>query len=202
ALVSRYSGAGDARTANHFSNQAIAAAAVMGLLATGLVWTGAPWLPRVLRWEPGPAGIAIEYLRIDAWSYMFFSITAIAAACWRGTGDTRTPLYIMALVNAVNIALSAGLRFGWGGMPYLGVTGIAVGTMVARILGGMLVLALLLHGRGHLRLIGAELRFRAASMTRLLRVGIPAGIDGSLLWAGQLLFLVIIRGLGTGSQQA
>jgi Na+-driven multidrug efflux pump len=82
------------------------------------------------------------------------------------------------------------------------VVGIVIGTVTARTLGGLMVLALLLRGRSGLRLHGHELRFRAESLRRLLRVGIPAGLDGSLLWTGQFLFLMIISRLATGAEQA
>lgn len=202
ALVSRHAGMGSQSGANHFTNQSIVAAVGMGLIGSILVWSVAPVLPRILGWSEEPASIAVEYLRIDAFGYILFSITTIGAACWRGMGDTRTPLYVMGVVNLVNVAVSAALRFGWGPFPEFGVTGIVIGTVTARTLGGMIVLMLLLRGRSGLKLLAPELRLRAESMRRLLWVGIPAGCDGILLWTGQFFFLLIISRLATGGEQA
>jgi multidrug resistance protein, MATE family len=202
ALVSRHAGMRLTDRANHFSNQSIAAAAIMGLMGMGLVLLLAPVLPRMLDWDPLTSQITIRYLQIDAIGYGLFSITAIAAACWRGMGDTRTPLYVMTVVNMINVIVSASLRFGWGPVPEMGVSGIAVGTVVARSLGGLIVIWLLIRGRSGLRFRRPDLRFRGESMRRLLRVGVPAGVDGSLLWIGQFLFLIIISQLGTGEEQS
>lgn len=202
ALVSRHAGMGAVEESNHFSNQSMAAAVVMGGLGAGLVILLAPLLPKLLSWEAAPSAIVVQYLRIDALGYLLFSLTVIGSACWRGMGDTRTPLYVMTVVNIVNVMVSAALRFGWGPIPEVGVAGIAIGTVTARSLGGVLVVILLLRGRSGLRLHRREMRFRRASMARLLKVGIPAGIDGGLLWIGQFLFLAIISRLATGELQA
>jgi MATE family multidrug resistance protein len=202
ALVARHVGMGLVSKANHFSNQALSAAVIMGALEFALIYLLAPFLPRLLDWGPEPARIVVQYLRIDSAGYILASITVIAAACWRGGGDTRTPLYVMIVVNFVNILVSAGLRFGWGGLPSLGVAGIAIGTLVARLIGGLIVIGLLLHGRSGIRFRAQDLRFRRESMRRILHVGIPAGLDGIFLWAGQFCFLIIISQLATGDEQA
>jgi putative MATE family efflux protein len=149
-----------------------------------------------------PTAIAVQFLRIDCFGYIIYSLTLIGAACWRGVGDTRTPLYIMCGVNVWNVIASTTLRFGRGPVPAMGVVGIPLGTLSARILGGLIVLVLLYRGRSGLRLLAGDLRYRWESVVRLLRVGIPAGIDGMLLWCGQFLFLKIISMLGTGEMQA
>jgi multidrug resistance protein, MATE family len=202
ALVSRHVGMGQNEKANHFCNQALVIALAIGCGATLLIELLAPFLPRVLDWEPGPAGIAVTFLRIDALGYTVLSVIAIAAACWRGRGDTRTPLYVMCIVNVINSSVSAALRFGWGPLPQVGAPGIAIGTLTARTCGGLIVLGLLLRGRSGLQLRLRELLPRAEALRRLLWVGIPGGIDGVLLWTCQFMFLMIISHLATGADQA
>ncbi|MBI4578303.1 MAG: MATE family efflux transporter [Planctomycetes bacterium] len=202
ALVSRHAGMNETDRANHFSNQAIALALLMGLLECVLLWLAAPLLPWWLGWEPEPTRIAVQFLRIDCWGYVIYSLTLIGGACWRGMGDTRTPLYVMCFVNVWNVVASTSLRFGLGPAPNLGVLGIPLGTLSARVLGGLIVLVLLVRGRSGLRLGLRAMRYRWTPVARLLRVGIPAGIDGLLMWTGHFLFLRIISGLRTGDEQA
>ena len=202
ALVSRYAGMNTMREANHFANQALASAVILGLLASIVTLWAVPILPRILGWNPVATSITVNFIRIDAWGYVFSSVVVIAAASWRGAGDTRTPLYVRCVVNVLNMFLSAALRFGWGPFPLVGVNGIAIGTLTARILGCTIVIGLLIQGRSGLRLWVSDLRFRYESMARLLRVGIPAGVDGMMLWAGQFAFLGIISRLATGEDQA
>ncbi len=202
ALVSRHAGMGDSRRANHFSNQAISLALMMGLFECVLIYALAPVLPRFLSWGPEPTALATQYLRIDCWGYLIYSLTLIGAACLRGVGDMRTPLYIVGVVNACNILTSAALRFGFGPIHPMGVPGIALGTLVSRVLGGSITLVLLLRGRSGLQMLARDLHYHWDSVARLLRVGVPAGIDGTLRWGGQFIFLKIISSLGTGEQQS
>lgn len=202
ALVSRHTGMGDREGANHFANQAMGAAIFMGIGACALLQFAAPFMPRLLHWTGQPAEIGVQFLRVDACGHITGALVVIASACWRGTGDTRTPLYIMCAANLFNMLVSTTLRFGWGPIPSFGVMGIAYGTLFARILGGSIAVALLLRGRSGLQLRRRELPFRRESMDRLFRVGIPAGLDGILLWTGQFGFLMIISSLATGDEQA
>ncbi len=202
ALVARHAGMRAYGQANHFANQAVAIALLMGIAEAVGTWLAAPLLPGLLGWDSEPTRIAVQYLRIDSFGYILYSITVITAACWRGMGDMRTPLYIMLVVNVINMVTSTALRFGWGPVPNLGVTGIAVGTLAARLLGGGIVLALIVRGRGGIRLGRPELRPQRDLISRILRVGVPAGLDGILLWMGQFFFLMIISALERGSLQA
>ncbi len=202
ALVSRHAGEGSTTAANHFSNQALSASLGLGVIAFGLVQVGAPSLPALLGWDPGPSQLAVTYLRIESIGYLLVSLSAIGFACLRGMGDTRTPLYVMAVVNVVNVVVSAALVFGWGPVPTLGIAGIAIGTVVARILGGLIVLVLLIRGCSGLKLHRREMRPHWASLWRLTRIGLPAGADGLLMWAANFAFMMIISKLATGELQA
>jgi putative MATE family efflux protein len=108
----------------------------------------------------------------------------------------------MCVVNAWNVIASASLRFGFGPLPEMGAVGIPLGTLSARILGGLIVLVLLRRGRSGLRLRGRDLKYRWSSIVRLLRVGVPAGLDGMLMWTCAIIFLRIISGLAAGEAQA
>jgi len=175
ALVARYAGMGDRAKANHFANQSVALAGGLGLMVTALIWSTAPLLPHFFGWSAEPARLATMYLRIDCWGYMIYSLTFVGAACWRGVGDTRTPLYIMMGVNAWNVVVAAALRFGWGPLPELGVVGIPLGTVSARVLGGTIVVLLLLRAAAASG-SSANNCITVESVARLLRFGIPAGL--------------------------
>ena len=62
-------------------------------------------------------------------------VNFIAARSIQGTGDTKTPMYVNGVVNAFNIVMTVGLAFGLGGLPELGIVGIAAATAVADTIG-------------------------------------------------------------------
>jgi Na+-driven multidrug efflux pump len=84
-------------------------------------------------------------------------------------------------------------------IPPIGIDGIVLGTVIARFSGGALMLAVLAKGLGGLKLDRRELALRGDTVRRILRIGIPAALDGSITWGGHLLFLVIIANLASGS---
>jgi putative MATE family efflux protein len=107
-----------------------------------------------------------------------------------------TGLVIMAIVNAVNVAVSWVLVLGPGPIPALGWQGIALGTMLGHLVGGLLVLVLLIRGRSGLRLQWRWLRPSGDLIRRLLNVGVPGGTDTLAIIFCHLWFVSVINQLG------
>jgi len=198
ALVARCFGARDFRTAKRALNQSLVLALLLGVPVSVLVYVLAPPMADLFSQTDAARGLFTTYVRIDALGYAAFGALLICGAVLRAAGDTRSPMLIMLAVNVLNPLVSAALVFGWLGLPRLGVTGIALGTVAARWLGGGLIILVLARGLHGLRLEWRELWPDAAILRRILRVGLPAAGDAGLLWAGQLFFLLIIVHTATG----
>ncbi|MFQ5733783.1 MAG: MATE family efflux transporter [Planctomycetaceae bacterium] len=193
ALVSRYRGQREFADANRVANRSIALAAVMGVAICVLFYSAAPLLAGFLQMHGEQYRICVRYLRIDAFGHLAFSFAVIGSAALRGAGDTRSPMIVLGVVSAMNIVLSPMLVFGWAGLPIMGVDGIVTGTVIARVSGGLLMLAALTVGRSGLKLVLRELMIRGDVVRRILRIGIPAAVDGLLIWSAQVFFLRIIN---------
>ncbi len=192
AVVARASGRRDRAEADHITNQSLALAAIVGAaLMIGLL-AAAGSLPRMMGLADDAAAVATRYLRIDAFGQFMFAYLLIGAACLRGAGNTLTPMLIMIGVNVVNIIVSAGLSLGVGPLPAWGVTGIAVGTVTARSVGGVAMVWTLFRGRSGLQVRWADMGIRLPSARRLLSIGGPAGLDSALMWSGHFIFLTFI----------
>lgn len=193
ALVSRFWGQQDYEQANRVANRSIALALIMGGLVCGLMFFGAPLLATFLAMDGEQYRITVQYLRYDAFGHLFFSFSVIGGSALRGAGDTRSPMFILGLVSLLNLILSPMLVFGFGPFPEMAVDGIVTGTIIARCIGGLFMLAALARGLSGLKLHRHELLIRGDVVTRILRVGIPAAMDGLLIWSAQVLFLRIIN---------
>jgi MATE family multidrug resistance protein len=192
ALVARAYGAQDRRAGNHIANQSLLLAAVMGTVTVFGMLALAPKFAGWLEMR-GPAfDITVRYLQVDAWGYAIWAIGLVAAAALRGAGDMRTPLKVLTIVNVLNVCLSPALVNGWGPLPELGVDGIVAGTLVSRVTGGLLLAILMLRGRVDLHVRWHLLAPQRATIVRILRIGIPAALDGAVMWAGHFLFLKIV----------
>lgn len=209
ALVARYWGAGDFPQANRIMNRSMALAAVMGLIFYAIIFTAAPGLAHLLRMHGTAGRIVVRYLRLDGLGHLFTCLSLVGAAALRGSGDMRTPMFILGVVNVINMVVSTLLVYGFG--PYavadgfvvhvapVGIDGIVIGTVTARFIGGMLMLGVLGAGLSGLHLVRREWRVRGQTVRRILRIGLPAALDGAVMWTGQLLFLMVIGNLpGSG----
>lgn len=199
ALIARAKGAGDAATATRTVNQSMLIGTLVGLITTVV---GVP-LARESMLFMGAVDEALllgaAYLRIVACTFLLSTWMFVGMACLRGAGDTRTPMTVMLLVNAVNMAVSALLIYGPFGLPRLGVVGSALGATAGRSVGAVLVLAILLRGRSGLRLDWRALRPDTENLRRILRIGVPTGVEQLLMRLGQTSYLRIVATLGTAA---
>lgn len=192
AVVARHWGAGEFDAARRLTHQALLLSVVAGVLGWGLIFFGIDLLLPLLKIQGRDAEIVSHYMRIDACGYIGTAISLAAAASLRGVGDTRTPMWILGFVNLLNMIFSPAFVFGVGPWPAMGLDGIVAGTVLARLSGGLLMLFVLSRGVSGLKLVPPWFRFDRVGVGRILKIGIPAGIDGMTMWLGHFLFLTII----------
>jgi putative MATE family efflux protein len=196
ALVARMVGAGERDEAARITQQAIAMSLILGTLMMAIGWLV---VPQVVSWMNliGPAAeFATLFLRIVLTITPLLACTSAGVACLRGAGDTRTGMWVMILVNAINVCLSWSLVRGLGPVPKIGFSGIAIGTACGEGAGGLVVLVLLARGRSGLRIDGRGLRPVWGPIRRILRISTPAAGKSLTGMICQLWFLSLINRLG------
>lgn len=192
ALVARAYGSGDREYGNQVANQSLLLAVFMGAFGVGAMYFLAP---RFAQWQSMRGmtyDITVRYLRIESLSYIGMAITLVGGAAIRGAGDTRTPMKVLASVNVFNGFLSYGLVHGIGPLPLMGVDGIVTGTLISRLLGGVILMGVLLKGARGISIRLQLLRPALDVIRRITRIGMPAAFDGAIMWTGHFLFLKII----------
>jgi putative MATE family efflux protein len=202
ALIARFIGAGEPVPANQVVRQSGLLAVLVGLIASALGITLAGPAVLLLGAQGEVILLSTAYLRIVASGLLFASMMFIGNACLRGAGDTRTPLSVMVVVNVVNIIVAWSLINGLFGLPKLGVIGSALGAVSGQISGGTLVLILLLKGRSGIRLRLDGLRPDGSMIRRLLRVGLPTGVEQLLFRTGNMAYVRILASLGIAAYAA
>jgi Na+-driven multidrug efflux pump len=104
----------------------------------------------------------------------------------------RAPMMAFGLVSVLNMLISGGLVYGIGGLPRMGIDGILIGTIVARLSGALLIVGILIRGYENLHVRARHLRLRRATVQEIVRIGGPAALDGMFMWVGQFLFLMVV----------
>jgi putative MATE family efflux protein len=196
SLVARFVGAGNRDLANQVMNQS---------MTSGLIWTAAivafaiplaRYFPLVMGLDGLAAAAAHQYLVIELCVLPAVMVERVAVACLRGAGDMMSGLVVMTVVNVVNMVVSYSLCSGLGPLPAMGWIGIAVGTAIGHCCGAAILIVLLAGGRAgfHLRLSDMQPDF--VMIRRILRIGIPGGIDVILVSVCHLIYLRIVLSLG------
>lgn len=192
AIIARAAGAGDRDQANHAVGQSVLLALVWGGVNVVLFWFASPLVAKLTSLEGDAAGLCISYLRYLALVAPCRSVLYIGAACLRGAGDTRSPFFVMLVVNIVNAIVSLALVLDASPIGGYGLEGVAIGTVAAWVVGGAMMVGLLRRGRSGIRLKVRELRYESTMIRRLIRIGLPALAESGAHWFGNLLVVVIV----------
>ena len=198
ALVARLVGARDHDGANSAARQSMVISAMLGALIGVIGFTWAPQILAFMGAEPDAMGRGIPYLRIVMVGVPFNVVAMNLTSVMRGAGDTRTPMKIGLVSNFVNVFFNYALIYGHFGLPRLEVAGAAYATLLARLVGCILVIGFLSTGRFVIALhLKADYRPRRETMVRIMRVGLPAAVEQFVMRGGQLMFVRIVASLGT-----
>jgi putative MATE family efflux protein len=197
AIIARAVGARHRRLANGVCGQAVTAALMAGTASGVLAWIAAPWLPGTFGLPDDAHSYFHGYIRLLALAIPFIMLMFAAGACLRGAGDTLTPAAAMVVVDILNIVLSIGLTYGKWGLPKLGFDGIAFGTVVSYIVGGLILLVVLLRGSSRLRLYPHRMMPNWLTLKRILRIGVPSGLEGALQWLANFSVVFVVNGMGS-----
>jgi putative MATE family efflux protein len=193
AMISRARGARHRALANSVTGQSVSASVVIGVVMGLALFVFATPIIAMTQLQGTAHGFAFSYLRMLSVSLPFTMVMFIAGSCLRGGGDTVTPAIVMMIVDVINMVCSFALCRGWWGLPLMGFNGIALGTVIAYISGGVIQLLVLLQGTPAARLYLHRLRPHVVTIKRLLRVGFPSMIEGLLAWLANFGVIAIIN---------
>ncbi|MDI7247892.1 MAG: MATE family efflux transporter [Bacillota bacterium] len=198
AMVAHAVGARDARKAAVSAGQGLLAGFALGAALAGGAIVAAPWVYRLAGFAQDVSLPGVEYMRIVGSGALLFIPLQVGSAILRGSGDTRTPMYITIVTNSINLVGDYVLIFGVLGFPVLGVRGAAIATLVAHVAGGLLMLGAVFRRNGavHIR-AGDVVRLDVPILRSLVRLGVPAGAEEALMNGSRLVSSFIIAALGT-----
>lgn len=141
-------------------------------------------------------GHANTYLLIVTASIPFMALYNGGAAIFRAMGNSKVSMQVSIVMNLINVSGNAILIYGF----HCGTEGVAIPTLISRIVAAILVLILLLKSNGALQL-EHSFRYRPSSamIKRILTVGIPNGMENSMFQLGKILVLSLVATFGTSA---
>ncbi len=192
-IIAQAYGAGDVLRMRRAEHTAMTLALFMGVGVGALGF----FLARpMLEWMDSPADVidgATLYVRIYFLGMPANMIYSFGAAVLRAVGDTKRPLYYLMISGMVNVLLNLLLVI----VFHLSVAGVAIATVVSQVVSMALVLMCLLRSHGVIRLELKECRVDRSSALGMIRVGLPAGLQGSLFSISNVMIQSSVNSFGS-----
>jgi len=195
-LVSRHIGAQESREAANTVEQTILLSLVSSSVVTLLCFAAASPILRLLMptAEDQLFSEAVRYFRILVLSLPLYVLHSALSTICRSMGDSKNPLIVALFMNVVQL-IAGYVLIAQAGLEEIGA-GLAY--IVCRIVGSGLMLWTLTHNQKYFVLqLKNVLRPRMATITRILRIGIPVSIESIFVQVGYMLGNSMSIALGT-----
>lgn len=186
-------GMGDEDTIEKAVHLSITFALAGGAAAAVLCELLAPYILTLIRVPADVMPFALLYLRIYVAGLPVILLYNYESAIFRAVGDTRTPLMMLALSGIVNVGLNFLFVLGFG----MTVDGVATATVLSNLLCSLLLFRRLLRSELPIRVRPKNLRIDWTVFRRVLRIGIPAGVQSAVFSFANILIQSAINTLDT-----
>jgi MATE family, multidrug efflux pump len=197
AFVGQYEGAGQRDRVGPVLWQAI----YFSLIAAGLMLACLPLAPAAFAWFGHGAVIEpleLSYFRIMCCGSVSLLLGTTLSCFYSGRGRTSVVMIVNMIATAINITLDYALIFGKFGLPELGIRGAALATVIGfSSIPIMYVFYMARTERDSAYCLWSGWRFDPALFRRLLRFGLPAGLQQFLEIACFTVFIQLVGRLGT-----
>lgn len=192
-MVSHAFGAKDMKLLRHY----VALSLVLTLLVSIILTIPTVAASRkLLLWLNTPENILVlsdSYIRIIFAGIFCTMAYNVASGILRGIGDSRTPLYFLILSSGLNIALDIFLIV----VVKLGTAGAAYATVIAQGVSALLCFVVMFQKHDILRIKRADYYWDAASVRRLLSIGIPMALNYSITAIGTMVIQSAVNVFGS-----
>lgn len=193
-LISQKYGARDYSALRRVLHTAILFSLTVGLTITLVGDLTAPAILRVLRNPEDIMDDSVMYLRIYLIGAVFLLLYNLFQGTMQATGDSRRPLVYLVSSCVINIVLDLVFVAVLG----MGIAGAAWASVIS--MGSCTVLAgtHLIRTKDHARIILRELRIHGSDLRNIMRIGLPAGVQGSMYSFSNMIIQSMVNSFGTG----
>ena len=166
-------------------------------LVSGLVLTvlGVAFSRTFLHWMGTPdtvLALSAVYMEIYFGGVTFTMIYNFSAAILRAAGDTKSPLLFLFIAGVVNVVLNVFFVL----VCQMNVAGVALATTISQAISAVLVTMALMRRNDACKLDLKKLHFYKPQLRKMIRIGLPAGIQSSLFSISNVLIQSSINSFG------
>ena len=204
-LIGQAYGAHDEPKVKQIAGTTIALTLLLGVIVGGLGGIFAPQMLAALDTPRDVIAMSASYARLTFFSIPLLFLYLTYTTFLRGTGDTRTPFYVLIASTALTLLLTPVFILGWFGLPPAGTNGAAIGNIVSTALAfaGLLVyLAWVKHPLALDREVLGNLRLRPELVATIARIGIPTSINLVMVSLSEIAVLSFVNHFGSNALAA
>ena len=192
-VIAQYYGANDRKRLKQSIHSSAALTLVMAIFLTIL---GVLLTNPLLHLIGIPADVFPEsstYLTIYFGGITFALIYNMGAGVLRAIGDSKRPLYFLTLAGIINVIFNLIFVI----VFHLGVAGVAISTAMSECISAILVMRCLIQADGVLKLSKDKLHFHKDKLIKMLKIGLPAGLQGMVFNISNVLIQSSVNSFGS-----
>lgn len=191
-LVARYYGAGKPDEVSDTVHTSVMLSIIGGVLLAVIGIIFAAPLLELMGTPENVLPLAALYVRIYFAGMPVILLYNYGSAILRAIGDTKRPLYYLAVAGVLNIILNLIFVI----VFQLSVAGVALATIISQTLSAVLVIRCLMHTEGGCHLDLRRLKIHSHKLWKILQLGLPAGLQGSIFSLSNVLIQSSVNSFG------
>lgn len=186
-------GAGHSKDVSRTVHTAIPIAIVSGIFLTIIGVLGSETFLRLMGTPSDVIGLSATYMRIYFCGITATMVYNFGAAILRAAGDTKSPLYFLTAAGIVNVILNLIFVI----VLDLDVAGVALATTASQVMSALLIIRALMKRTDSCKFSFRKMKIHRRQLTKILQIGFPAGIQGSLFSISNVIIQSSINSFGS-----
>ena len=192
-LVARFYGGNQEREIGETVHTAVLTAAAGGLLLAVIGFFLSRPLLAMMGTPEDVLDYSVLYMRIYFAGMPVMLLYNYGSSILRAVGDTKRPLYYLTAAGVVNVILNLIFVIYF----HMGVAGVALATVISQVISAALIIRCLMRSEGSYRLEWSRLRFYPDKFLKIMKIGIPAGLHGSVFSISNVLIQSSVNSFGS-----
>ena len=192
-LAARFYASGREKEMSETVHTAITLALISGIIMAGVGLLLAKLALELMGTPSDVIELSTLYMRIYFCGMPFFMLYNYSAAILRAVGDTKRPLIFLIISGVANAGLNMILVI----IFHMGVAGVGIGTVISQLISCILVLRCLYKSEGCYQLRFSKLRIQKVYLRQIFQVGIPAGIQSTVINFSNALLQSSVNSFGS-----
>lgn len=201
-LIAQKLGAKQHESARTVGIMAVTISGLIGAVLSVILYAEAVPLARLFHLEERLLPLAHTYISIVGSGMVLTALTATLTTTIRNTGNTKGPMIVAIGMNVIHVILNYGWINGAFGFPQLGLQGVAISTLISRLLATCLLLYMFVS------VFERKIRWRDLAVfnrklfSEIIKIGWPMGVNMSSWVLSQLAIYTILATMGASALAA